>query len=123
MLVCPPARLLIACLFEPCSRLEPPALANRGGLFGGTIRDGGFRCFCQIWFYWVDALLPACPPANRGGLFGGAIRDGGLGCFCQIWFYWVDALLLFVRRATKIRLLLCPRNLAANACLIAMLLA
>jgi len=71
VLVCPPARLLIACLFEPCSRLEPPALANRGGLFGGAIRDGGFRCFCQIWFYWVDALLPFVRRAKK-------IRDAPL---------------------------------------------
>jgi len=56
-----------------------------------------------------------------------AAFSAGNQIFCDDSFFkidkMVDALLLFVRRATKIRLLLCPRNLAANACLIAMLLA
>ena len=39
-------------------RENPPGrLANRRGLFRRGNQEGGLECFCQFWFWWVDALL------------------------------------------------------------------
>ena len=73
------AAWLTACLFEPCSRLEPPALANRRGLFRrGNLLERCrrllsvlvFRCllFCVCFRRAKNIRLLLCPrfiPAYR----------------------------------------------------------
>ena len=64
---------------------------------------------------WVFGRVPAGAAANRAALFRRGNQDCCVRGFCQFWFWWVSGILVVFRRATKIRLLLCPRNLAAES--------
>lgn len=54
---------LTSCLFEPCSRLEPPALANHRGLFGGAIKNSRVsNLFTRTAKEEYSQKKPDCPP-------------------------------------------------------------
>ena len=118
---------LTSCLFEPCSRLEPPALANHRGLFGGAIKNSRVsNLFTRTTKEEYSQKKSGLPAANsRGGwrepkaqavstAVSRAIASGSAG----IKSYTKKLFLLLCIRRRRGRSILCNLNSTGNLILV-----